>query len=667
MTTPFTPSDIFNHRTISSTNGSPSENLLACAVTSLNSATDGENSAIWAVPLDAGAPWQMTQGGSIDNTPQWSPDGERLAFISNRAGNYQLFVMPRHGGEAVQLSQGNFSLVSYEWSPDGSRIAAVCAVTVDPSLRGARPDPNAVPAPVDGPQVVWKLPYKMDGVGYILNREMRLFMIDAASGEATPLTDGPFDVKAARWSPDGKQLVYVRTREGDMSHRTDVWVMDTDGHHARQLTTDHAQVLYPLWSPDGRWIVFAGTIEEGDAKVRPWLIEVASGKVQALGDEDIELSFEADSMQFVGKDASKLLAVLASRGIQHVCEISIPDGQIKVLADGDRHLSKLCCTPDYVAYTSENSVLPMEIHACRHDGKDERAVSHFNDWWCDRAPATMERRQFVVPDGDGGTETIDGWLIRPVGAKGAAPLLMDAHGGPASYALFDYPVIAYWPVLWSQGWSILALNAVGSSSYGRAFADRLNQRWGEIDLPQYTAAVAQLQAEGIADDRVCIAGKSYGGYLSAWAVGNSTLFRAAVVMAPVANMETHYGTSDSGYYSDSYTMQGNRAETHALIRKVSPVHYVHQAITPTLILQGTNDERCPRSQAEELFVTIRRETDTPCEMVLYPGGTHKFTSTGKPSHRQDTMSRIVEWVTRWVDQHLVTEASTQQNKQAPIK
>ena len=296
----------------------------------------------------------------------------------------------------------------------------------------------------------------------------------------------------------------------------------------------------------------------------------------------------------------------------------------------------------------------MDIHACRRDGADERQVTDFNAWWRDRTPATMQRKRFQVPDGDGGTETIDGWLIRPTGTTGPTPLLVDMHGGPASYVLFDYPVIAYWHTLWSQGWSILALNAVGSASYGRAFADRLNGRWGELDLPQFEAAIAQLQSEGIADERIGCAGKSYGGFLSAWSASHSTRFRSAVVMAPVANLETHFGTSDSGYYSDSYTMPSDPEAAREVMRRLSPVQHAHQTVTPALILQGTDDERCPRNQSQELFVTIRRHTPTPCELVMYPGGTHKFTSMGKPSHRQDAMSRIVNWLVSWIDRPLPT-------------
>ncbi len=164
------------------------------------------------------------------------------------------------------------------------------------------------------------------------------------------------------------------------------------------------------------------------------------------------------------------------------------------------------------------------------------------------------------------------------------------------------------------------------------------------------AAVETLQREGLADDRVAIAGKSYGGYLSAWAIGHSERFRAAVVLAPVGNLETHYGTSDSGYYADPYAMCGSPSLNRDTSTKLSPMRYVEKARTPTLFLQGAEDERCPRCQSEELFVTLMRAGDTPAEMVLYPGGSHHCFESGKPEHRVDAVRRTVDWLERWIDQ-----------------
>jgi dipeptidyl aminopeptidase/acylaminoacyl peptidase len=167
-------------------------------------------------------------------------------------------------------------------------------------------------------------------------------------------------------------------------------------------------------------------------------------------------------------------------------------------------------------------------------------------------------------------------------------------------------------------------------------------------LPQHISAVRQLQAEGVCDDRVAVAGKSYGGYLSSWATGHTDLFKAAVVMAPVGNIETHYGTSDGGFYADPFYVHSQPRFNRRIARELSPLQYIEQSTTPTLFMQGKDDERCPKCQSEELFVSLYRAGDTPCELVLYPGETHSFLGTGTPSCRQDASERILGWVQSFV-------------------
>jgi dipeptidyl aminopeptidase/acylaminoacyl peptidase len=646
MTQPFEAEDLLLYKSIADIQACPDTSQVTCCVTSI--VESNAVSKLWNVPLNGNEPWQITQGPSNDIQPRWSSSGAQLAFISDRAGTSQMFLIPRSGGEARQVTQLEGTVFSFEWHPTAEMLLVIAAVPVDPDLRGHRSTDKAPQRSDDAPQVIWKLSYKADGVGYTLDHEAHLFTVDLLNGNTSRLTDGPFNVRSASWSPDGELIAYVRDRELDESHRCDIWLMRADGGADRQLTTAQSQALFPAWSPDQRSIVFSGTVAEGDAQVRLWLIDLTSGDVQPFGDESLEISTEGASVRFCG-DSSRISAVVAHRGVQNVAELGIHDPALRWITAGDRHVSNLAASGDYLVYTSETPVHPREIYCCKRDGSAERKLTAFNIWWDDRHAATFERRSFSVPEDETFGKSIDGWLIRPVGANGPTPLLVDVHGGPASFSVFSYPATAYRSMMWSQGWSILALNAAGSASYGRAFCDRLRGRWGRLDLPQQLAAVRQLQDDGLAAAEVAIVGASYGGFMACWAVGHTDLFRAAVAMAPVVDIETHLLTSDGGYYSDPSSMNADNLPLPDSARDLSPWRHVANARTPTLILQGKEDERCPRGQAESFFVALRRGPKPPCELVMYPGVGHGLLTQAMPSNRIDILKRIQAWLLRWTE------------------
>jgi dipeptidyl aminopeptidase/acylaminoacyl peptidase len=648
MTQPFTVQDLYLHQNPIELDGAPDGRSIACTLHSVDREKDDYVSCIWSLPLQGGPARQLTRGPGLDKSPRWSPDGKRLAFLSDRGDSVQVYLLPHDGGEAAALGSLPGAVSDLRWMPDATALVVSAAVTVDPDWRGGRANGRQPKQPKVQPQVAWKLPYKSDGMGYMLAREIHLFLLDARSGEHRQLTDGPFDVLAFGIAPNGRHIAYARSREGRFAHRSDLWVCDADGSHARQLTTDFATVMNPAWSPDGRWIAFSATVEQGDAQTNLYLMEFASGRVRRLGDEDLQVA-DPDSV-FWSRDSASVRFARQHRGRHQLARIQAADGQLEVLVQGDRQFGAIAPVGDDVAYVISHPSQPSEVFLCRLDGHGERQLSDFNPWWKERTPILTEVWEFEVPDGRGGTERIEGWLLRAEGASGPLPLLDDVHGGPASFALLDFDTNIYWQVLCSQGWAVLALNAVGSASYGREFCDRLSGHWGEYDLPQHQAAVRQLQDEGVCDERVAIAGKSYGGYLSGWAIGHTTQFRAAVVMAPVGNIETHYGTSDGGYYADPYYMGTDGHFDRALANQLSPLRHVEKATTPTLFMQGADDERCPKCQSEELFVSLMKAGTTPAELVIYPQEDHHFLGEGTPSVREDAAGRIIDWVKEHVRQ-----------------
>lgn len=647
----FSPDDLYLHQKVTDLHCVPGLPLAAATIRSVDREGDKYISCVWTLPLDGGKPRQLTRGPGQDQSPRWSPDARQLAFLSNRAGGApQLHVMQRDGGEARQLAQFELGATQLRWAPDSRVLYASVALPVDPDLRGrrAKPTADAKPRGPAEPEVCWRLPYKSDGVGFLLQREIHLFSVDVSTGDSLQLTDGAFDVQAFAPSPNGKHIAYSRSREGRYAHCTDLWVCDTDGGHHRRVSRDLATVMQPVWSPDGRWIAFAGAKAEGDGQSGLWLLEFASGRITAMGPESLEVA-DSEAMHWTS-DSLHLVLSRAHEGRHEIVTIAIPGGQLETLVGGNRQLGALALAGTHLVYAVEAPDQPSEVFACSFDGRGERQVSTLNTWWRERPALELQDREFLVPDGRGGMETIKGWLLHAKGATGPFPLLNDVHGGPASYALLDYDTNIYWQSLCSRGWAVLMLNAVGSSSFGREFCERLAGHWGEYDLPQHLAALRQLQKEGICDDRVAIAGKSYGGYLTSWSIGHCDLFRAAVVMAPVGNIETHYGTSDGGYYADPLYLDTAPHFDRRRARMLSPLHYVENAATPTLFMQGKDDERCPKCQSEELFVSMYRAGHAKAELVLYPGEDHHFLGEGSPSVRADAAHRIMEWVTEHAGQ-----------------
>ena len=655
MPKPFTVEDLYLHRKVGSVHCVPALDRAVCSASSIDRDGDAQRTYLWGFALDGSGGAQLPCSDGSDSSPRWSSRGDRLAFLSSRSGSTQVHVAPVDGGSAEQVGNLPAGVMNLRWTPDDKGFVITAAVTVDPDLRGQRAKPTTG-RKRGAPEVAWRLPYKEDGVGYLLQREIHLFHLDRATGAQRQLTDGAFDVFGFDVSPDGRQVAYARTGEGRKAHRYDLWVCDIEQRNHRRLTTEHATVMQPTWSPDGRRIAFVGAVAEGDAESRLWILDVESGQVDEPGGDAIDVA-DPSSVHWA-VDGRSLTFVRAWRGRHQVVSLSVPGGEPTVLSGGDRQLGAFACTPDRLVYSVDHPSLPSELWACNREGAGETKLSNLNPWWAERTPIRVETRCFDVPTGRGGTERIEGWLLRADDdSAGPRPLLNDMHGGPAAYALLDYDSNVFWQVLCSRGWAILALNAVGSATYGREFCQRLAGHWGEYDLPQHLAAVRQLQAEAICDERVAVSGKSYGGYLSSWATGHSNLFRAAVVMAPVGNIETHYGTSDGGFYADPYYVNSTPRFDRRVARELSPLQYIEQSTTPTLFLQGKDDERCPKCQSEELFVSLYRAGDTPTELVLYPGETHSFLGTGTPSCRQDASERILEWLERFAGKAAVVECA----------
>jgi Dipeptidyl aminopeptidases/acylaminoacyl-peptidases len=247
-------------------------------------------------------------------------------------------------------------------------------------------------------------------------------------------------------------------------------------------------------------------------------------------------------------------------------------------------------------------------------------------------------RTFTVADGT----TVEGFVLRDETRTGPGPLLLDVHGGPhnAWAPVFD-GVHLYHQVLAARGWTVLMVNPRGSDGYGEAFYTAVHRAWGVADTGDLLGPIDTLIEEGVADpDRLAVTGYSYGGYMSCWLTTRTDRFKAAIPGGCVSDLTSSSGTSDLGHLLAVHEI-GERPAG------LSPLTYADRVRTPTLLLHGEADDRCPVGQAEQWFAALRARR-VPVRMVRYPGASHLFIINGRPSHRTDYNERIVTWLEQWI-------------------
>lgn len=593
--------------------------------TQANRDDDANRTALWHCDLQ-GQVRRLTDPLLGASTPFVHPTASRVAFSRVDNGAPALWMLPLNGGEPQMLcTPGDGVVAIHDWNVERD----VLLVSAE---RRTRED--------DAPAVVESLPYKLDGLGLIVGNRVRLAEIDAQSGACSWCVDEGGDVRDAKWSPDRTMLAWLQDEDGLQRQRTQLWLRDANGA-LRQLASGLASMRDLAWSPDGTSIAVAGNPIEGASQAFLHLIDVAAGEHRRVG--EIEVSIPG-CMRWI--DTDRLLLLDACHGIQRAVAVSPRQ---------DRVADVLFAPPDcghVIAFAAASGRIacvlgsadsgPTLWLADAFDGAQPCEAGNFNAWRRERPRMQIRKRRFEVPRGDAGTETIDAWLLTP-GTSGPYPLLLDMHGGPETHVTFDFETRVHWPMLIAQGWAILALNAVGSDSYGEAFTQRLRGHWGEYDLLQFATVTDVLRDEGLVDD-VAVFGHSYGGFLAAWALASRLPLIAGVVSAGVIDQRSHTGTSDSGYYVGPYAMTGEPHEVPATYDRLSPVVYAHRIDVPTLILQGTDDLRCPRGQSEQLYTALVRSGRTDARLVLFPGGQHHVSSTGRPSHREAWYGHLVGWL-----------------------
>ncbi len=631
---------------------SPDGTRVAFTVQRCNGEQNTTSSAIWLVNTtigNAGTPWQVTScdGAQHDFAPRWSPDGQTLAFLSDRGGTVQIYLLFMHGGEARRLSNLSQGVSEYSWRPDGSALLAHSPWKPDDDHNVA--DSSAI-------SVIYKrLDDQWDGIGYRQGRRQQLWLIPLA-GETTRLTSEPVDLVQSCWSPDGAEIAFCANRRNDpdLSVSMAPWVLTLATGQLRRLAPETGLAQMPAWSPDGQHIAYLYTEDQTEASnVTPWIVDAqgtSTPRSAVASTEDMtcqawvidELRSEWLQCPQWYPDGKSLLVPVQKHGRVHLYRIDTEHGAIVQLTSGNgRYVSsQLSRDGQSITMVRADWFTPGDIWSMNSDGTHLHKLTGVND-------AFLHSHQLIRPKritwrSFDGLE-IEGWLYLPPLAEGAkAPLILEVHGGPALAWGDGYS--HEFQVLAGRGYAVLAPNPRGSAGYGEAFCKKILNDLGGDDFRDLMAGIDHvISTEPVDGTRLGIGGISYGGYMTNWAITQTNRFKAAVSRNGISYLPNANWLSDQTIWFELVMAD------EPLRRERSALTLVDSIETPLLLLHAEHDLRCPFSESWHLFVMLRKRKRT-VELVRYPGVSHlmDWPDVGTPRQRVDRLRRTVEWFERFV-------------------
>ncbi|MBN3498120.1 S9 family peptidase [Arthrobacter pascens] len=628
---------------------------------------------LWSVPQDPERPARRLTRGFRDTAPAFSPDGRVLAFVrSAPGGKPQLYVVEAAGGEPQVLTDRPLGVSSFAWSPDSQRLVFGSRQPDD----GRYGTVDGVGAGGEDARLITSFKYRMNGVGYLQDQPLQLFVLDvpdlgdeprvqpagralkdsqdshdaghdaAAKGlpDARQLTSAATDHTGESFSSDGRWVYFVAAlhEKSDEDLAAGIYRVAAGGGEPVPVQASNAgpqTVLAARESRDGKWLFFTAQdlgVSGLDFVAKNTVLHVmpaAGGEARALSDaENMDVDAPGGLIALRGKDAA--LVLNNAQGTVELLEFSAT-GSHALLVHGDRVVTGAGAAEDSLFISFTDAATAGDV-ACLNQGQ-LRLLTDFSAALRTEA-GIIEPQALVVPSSDG--HEVHGWVLAPPG-KGPHPVLLNIHGGPFSQytvALFDEA-----QVYAEAGYAVVMCNPRGSAGYGQTHGRAIKERMGTVDMQDVLTFLDGALEKFAALDAgaLGIMGGSYGGYLTAWTISQDHRFRAAIVERGFLDPVSFTGSSDIGwFFGGEYT--GTLPEQ---VAAQSPMATITQVRTPTLVIHSEDDLRCPVEQGQRYFTALKQQ-GVDSAFLVFPGEDHELSRSGTPHHRRQRFEHILAWWAR---------------------
>ncbi|MCA1576526.1 MAG: S9 family peptidase [Acidobacteria bacterium] len=627
------------------------------------------------------SPRPLLPSGWNASNPRWSPDGTAIAFFSKRDDQDGLWVVKLDKPEPrfiAPIQSTNFFITyagePFAWSPEGRRIAYI-------SAKDQASEPRA-----NDPRVIDRIQYK-SRTSFSDNRRTHVWLVDVDRPQPQQLTSGPFYDHAVTFSPRGDEIAFLSNHDPDpdANNNSDIFAVDFSAT-TRQITRTKGCEFDPTWSPDGKLIAYTATrrdittIDSVAEDAHLWVIPAAGGAGKELAtDQDRRVRDPR-----WGSDSRTIFYLAGDRGYTTIFKTTIDGGRASrfsvfvrdhQLAGGfDLGESKFRTE----SRSPEALAQPFQITSFSFANKMRSVVSNGMpviapamvltmghalrpaEVWLNMGSLPMGRLtahndslvrslRLVPPEEISYTSfdgaQIQGWLMKPPSCseERKCPLILSVHGGP--HGMYGWSFNASFQVYAARGYGVLYVNPRGSSGYGQKFSDGTLNEWGGGDYRDLMLGVddALKKYSWIDGNRLGVTGGSYGGFMTNWIITQTPRFRGAVASASVSNLISFYATS---LYQDLIHAEfgGFPWDNFEALWHWSPLRYVRQAQTATLFLHGENDNDVHITQAEEMYMALKRR-GVETVLVRYPREGHGLR---EPRHRVDALERTLNWFDRFV-------------------